>query len=266
MALLLSAALAGCATGPVIERFATPGVIIPLYVYPAGDGRQAWNAVAVAARRFDSVPVLVVVNPGNGPGRVRDSNYQSVIAELSGAGAEPVAYVALGYGRRPLSEVHADLRRWRRRYPSVRGVFFDEVPVPNDTLSWREARRYVADMSAYARGRRFSGTLIGNPGTAAPRAYAGPEAFDLVVVHEDRSWPAPGALAGGPRAEHSAIMVYGDGVWDASRARGLAEEGRFLFVDDHSLDITGSGTSPWTFFPNNLEEQLQLLQDHGRTR
>jgi len=235
-------------------------------VYPAGDGRQAWEAVAVAARRFDSVPVLVVVNPGNGPGRVPDSNYQSGIAELSSAGAEPVAYVALGYGRRPLSEVHADLRRWRRRYPSVRGVFFDEVPVPNDTLSWREARRYVADISTYARGRRFSGTLIGNPGTAAPRAYAGAEAFDLVVVHEDRRWPAPEALAGGPRAEHSAVLVYGEGVWDRSQAEDLARAGRFLFVDDHSLDITGMGSSPWTFFPNNLEEQLQLLQEHGRTR
>ncbi|MEX2441969.1 MAG: spherulation-specific family 4 protein [Alkalispirochaeta sp.] len=247
------------------ERFSTPGVIIPLYVYPGGDGLHAWDAVAVATRRVSSVPVLVVVNPGNGPGLVADSNYRSVITELSGAGAEPVAYVALGYGRRSLREVHADLRRWRRLYPSVRGVFFDEVPVPNDRLSWREARRYVADISSYARGRRFSGTLIGNPGTAAPADYSAPDAFDLVVVHEDRWWPAPEALEGGPRAEHSVVLVYGDGVWDASRARRLAEEGRFLFVDDHSLDITGTGSSPWTFFPSNLEEQMQLLQEHGRT-
>lgn len=241
-----------------------PGVVIPLYVYPGEAGRGAWEQVAEASRQFPEVPVIVVVNPGNGPGRVADANYRSVVRELSVAGAEPVAYVALGYGHRPVEEVHADLRRWRRLYHPVRGVFFDEVPVPGENLSRLKARRYVAEISAYARTRGFSGTIIGNPGTAAPRDYSAPEAFDLVVIHEDRRWPDAAGPVGGPHPERTVVLVYGAGVWDPSRARRTIEEGRFLFVDDHSRDITGTGGSPWTYFPNNLAEQLELLREYGR--
>jgi hypothetical protein len=258
---------AGCVTRPVstpmTTRFSMPGVVIPLYVYPGDDGRHVWDQVAGAARRFPHVPVIVVVNPSNGPGQVADPNYRSVVRDLSDAGVELVAYVPLGYGRRPVREVHSDLRRWRRLYRGVPGVFFDEVPVPGDDLPRREARRYVTDVSAYSRARGFSGTIIGNPGTAAPRDYSAPGAFDLVVIHEDRRWPDDERVTGGPRPDRTVVLVYGDGVWDRSRARRTIEDGRFLFVDDHSLDITGTGGSPWTHFPSNLVEQIELIEEYG---
>ncbi|MFW5827044.1 MAG: spherulation-specific family 4 protein [Alkalispirochaeta sp.] len=269
-ALLATSLVVGCTgvppsapAAPITEEPTTPGVVVPLYVYPAGDGLRAWDAVATAARQSPDVPVIAVVNPDNGPGRSADSNYRSVVAELGEAGAEPAAYVALGFGHRPAREVRSDLRRWRRLYPSITAVFFDEVPVPGNGLSPGDARTYVTEISAYAAGRGFTGTMIGNPGTAAPASYAAPDAFDLVVIHEDRWWPSPEAVDAGPPAEESVVLVYGDGVWDASRARRLAAEGRYLFVDDHSLDIVGNGTSPWTFFPNNLDEQLQVLREYG---
>ncbi|MFO8042898.1 MAG: spherulation-specific family 4 protein, partial [Alkalispirochaeta sp.] len=149
------------------ERASIPGVVIPLYVYPGGDGARAWDAVAAAARQSSDVPIIVVVNPDNGPGARTDANYRSRTQGLADAGVELVAYVALGYGHRPASEIRADLRRWRRLYRSVTGVFFDEVPVPGDHLPRRDARRYLSDLTAYARGRGFSGTVIGNPGTPA---------------------------------------------------------------------------------------------------
>lgn len=262
--------LVGCAAvpppspaAPVTERASIPGVVIPLYVYPGGDGARAWDAVAAAARQSSDVPIIVVVNPDNGPGARTDANYRSRTQGLADAGVELVAYVALGYGHRPASEIRADLRRWRRLYRSVTGVFFDEVPVPGDHLPRRDARRYLSDLTAYARGRGFSGTVIGNPGTPAPREYFEPEIFDLVVVHEDRRWPDPDALDGAPSPEKSVVLVYGDGVWDRTRAQHIIEDGRYLFVDDHSRDITGTGSSPWTFFPDNLPEQLKLLWTLG---
>lgn len=261
--LLVSGCVSRPLSSPTTKRFSMPGVVIPLYVYPGEGSDTAWEQVARAARQFPKVPIIVVVNPSNGPGQVADANYRSAVRNLSDAGVELVAYVPLGYGRRPAREVHGDLRRWRRLYRVVPGVFFDEVPVPGEDFSRLEARRYVTDVSAYARTRGFAGTIIGNPGTAAPRDYSAPDVFDLVVIHEDRRWPDTERVTGGPPPDRTVVLVYGAGVWDRSRARRTIEEERFLFVDDHSLNITGTGGSPWTHFPNNLVEQLELLQDYG---
>lgn len=57
-------------TSLVVSASAT-GVLLPLYVYPSSvwnDGAANWKPAFDAISSHFSVPWLVVVNPGNGPG------------------------------------------------------------------------------------------------------------------------------------------------------------------------------------------------------
>ena len=51
---------------------------------------------------------------------------QARITSLAQRGWAPIAYVRLGYLRRPLGEVSEDIVTWRRWFTGLRGVFFDE--------------------------------------------------------------------------------------------------------------------------------------------
>jgi hypothetical protein len=262
-------ALASCVSVPEQGRGPEgPGLLVPMYIYPdtpEDDGsvsprRRAWDDLAAFALTNNDLHVIAVVNPGSGPGTIRDGNYRAVIASLEDAGVTVSGYVAYGYGSRTTRELRRDLRRWRRLYPTVRSLFLDEVP--DGRADRRERLSALAAVVAEARDAGFSGPVIANPGTTVPRGYFAEGMFDLVVTHEDARWPAPETttLRSTAVTERSVALVYGEGVWDAGRAGNLAADVGYLFVNDHLLDTTGSAGPEWTYFPDNLAEQATIIR------
>ena len=263
-------------TAPAPElHFADRGVIVPLYVYPSEPGSPgwaAWEAVAAAAGVDHSVRLIAVVNPANGPGSVADPNYRRGIDYLRATGVTVVGYVALGYGAVAPPAVARETRRWQRLYGGVQGIFFDEVPVPHADGHRFNAERGVMAVRPYLRSvvgdarKRSLAPLIGNPGISVPRDYFTSQMFDIVVVHENQRWPALAAIApvvgsaATTRAQRSAALVYGDAVWDEARFIAFAERIGYLYVNDHSMYLTGQGRYPWNYLPTNLAYQVELVQ------
>ena len=62
------------------------------------------------------------------------------------------------------------------------------------------------------------------------------------------------------RAQRSAALVYGDAVWDEARFIAFAERIGYLYVNDHSMYLTGQGRYPWNYLPTNLAYQVELVQ------
>jgi hypothetical protein len=151
-------------------------VIVPAYFYPGGEGLAAWKRLEEAAR---SVPLEVIVNPANGPGKRRDPNYTRVVEVLHGSGARVLAYVDTDYGRRPLAAVEKDVRAYATLY-KVDGILLDQMAATPDALDhYRAIRRLIDRVNPGYR-------VVGNPGM--PHVAAGYlETADTLVTFEGTS-------------------------------------------------------------------------------
>jgi hypothetical protein len=132
-------------------------LLVPAYFYPAGDGLAQWD------RLLDSPAAAVTVavaNPDSGPGAAADPNYAQVLERARHKGVTVLGYVSTKYAARPLHEVMADVDRWARFYPEVRGIFFDEQPSTADQVP------YYASLYRHAREERGLGLVVTNPGAA----------------------------------------------------------------------------------------------------
>lgn len=256
----------GCTTPPEPtpwQQTSPPsGLIIPLYVYPdrSAGAEAAWRLVAETAERHPELQFLVVVNPSNGPGSGRDTNYQRALRLLSHSGVILLGYVAVSYGDRPAADLRRDFRRWRRLYPGVAGLFIDETPVQ------AEAEPYLRALVAAGRSSGF-GPIVANPGIPAPPYFFADTLFDVVVVHEECHapvGPGAGSDAALATAARSAVLVYGEGVWDEAVFRqNLAHYG-WVFFNDHNLDVVQRAEYAWNYLPRNLPRQAELMREQRR--
>src|SRR5262249_27102435 len=104
------------------------GVLVPMYVYPKDVHKNAdYNRLMDVKRRYETVPMWVIVNPASGPGTRVDANYTKAIDRLQGAGCVVLGYVSTGYGKRTEAQVKKDIDQWLKLYPRIQGIFFDEM-------------------------------------------------------------------------------------------------------------------------------------------
>lgn len=259
-------AILSCVTIPPNE-FAqgSHGMIIPLYIYPSSPvGTDAWTAVAEILADYPTLSIIAIVNPANGPGERVDNRYRRSIRRLVDRGVVVVGYVATTYGARPLPEVVRDIERWDQFYPGLTGIFFDEVEPGDDTDAWeRDGRRRVAQAVAVARQSGYP-LIIGNTGRPVAADHFAEDLFDIVIIYENNQWPPASAIgAGFPTARGLAIrsgaLIYGDSVWDKHRFVRAAGRLGYIFVNDHTRDMTRASEYAWNYLPDNLDEQAAIL-------
>ncbi len=168
------------------------GVLVPMYLYPADiHTNPAYNRLMDIKRRFETVPMWVVVNPASGPGKAVDANYSKAIDRLQGAGCMVLGYVTTSYAKRPEADVRKDIDRWLRMYPRIQGIFFDEMGYEDTEAGvgyQANLNRYCARYRLLADGRQ--------PGAETPGRYFAAAAADVIVVHEGDSWPKEERLRG----------------------------------------------------------------------
>ncbi len=123
------------------------GVLTPLYVYPDNVHKNpAYNRLIELKRRYETVPMWVIINPASAPGKQADANYARAIDRLRGAGCVVLGYVTTSYGKRPAAGVRKDIDQWLALYPHIHGIFFDEM-IYEDTAA---GAKYQAALKQYA--------------------------------------------------------------------------------------------------------------------
>ncbi len=162
------------------------GLLIPLYIDPltkgSGESQTDWQFLCELKRTHRSVSVIAIINPDNGPGDDRRSQYTEGIGQLQDAGIDVVGYVATGYMRRSDDELLKSISDWMEWYPSIDGIFLDEIP---NRASGSLVIRYERLFSSM--DSRLS---IVNPGTVLqvdPSVRSLP--FDIAVSWEERRYP-----------------------------------------------------------------------------
>ncbi len=97
---------------------------MPLYIYPTLAG---WT------NYYNTSPKtgIVVANPSSGPGGSANIDYTNGIAGMHTNGIQVIGYVHTrvtpGGAFRALATVEGEVDSWYSFYPTIDGIFFDEV-------------------------------------------------------------------------------------------------------------------------------------------
>jgi spherulation-specific family 4 protein len=184
--ILLSSSIAPTAIRnvPAFAATSTTGIIVPLYTYPTS---STWDTMVKVKSNYPSVPTVAIINPSSGPGSSKDSNYSDGIKKLQTAGISVLGYVYTSYSSRSASSVKADIDKYKSFYPSVNGIFFDEM------ANWEGKEAYYKSLTDYAKSKGYTLT-VGNPGADTISSYVG--TVDNIVIYERDGTPSISYLKG----------------------------------------------------------------------
>src|SRR5579884_455175 len=176
---------AGSTTGPADQfTYATGSpqqhLAIPAYIQP---GTADWTAIDNAAPTVG----LTVINPLNGPGSGCSTAYQAQVAASQAKGIAVLGYVYTRYANtvadyngtndKTIAEVESEIDQYYQCYPTLDGIFFDEV-----TTDCADATSYYQVLSAYVKSKGGKGITAINPGIGTNECYM--DAADILVTYE----------------------------------------------------------------------------------
>jgi len=238
------------------------GLLVPLYAYPANvHTNVTFNRLVEVKRRFESVPIWVILNPASGPGGKVDANYTKAIDRLQGAGCVTLGYVTTSYGKRPVPDAERDVVRWLAMYPRIHGVFFDEMRYEDNDA----AVLYQAGLNDYAH-RLGCWPTVANPGTDVPGRYFAKAAADVIVIHEGNAWPKEERLKGdffGGYADYPpftrALVLHSQKELDRNALRMARKYSRWVYVTDAEFREGDKHSNPWDRLSKHLEALCEEL-------
>ena len=137
-------------------------ILLPLYIYPAGN---AWQKLYKQAAAYPNLDFTVVIDPADGPGSgaCPDTNWITAIDTLNTLpNARLLAYVHTLQATRPLNDVYADIDKyasWKTKCKTgsqqgktydlhLDGVFFDESPAVCDSSTCPYMRKATARVTS----------------------------------------------------------------------------------------------------------------------
>lgn len=232
----------------------SPGILVPLYVYPANvvSNRQ-WNRLIALKRTYPRVPVCAIVNPASGPGRKVDPNYTLGVRRLRSAGIITLGYISTNYAKIDPETVRRDIDRWQSMYPLVNGIFFDEM-----TSQPRNGRiEHYVGLTRDAHEQGYW-PVFANPGTLIHEEYFVRNAADVFVVHERAELPSGEVLAKLEQTPSTqlGILVHGQPSFDEKRVRSLACHARWLYITEDTLE-----PNPWDVVSRHCDPLFRMLDD-----
>lgn len=254
-ALLALASLIPGAPGPAPEP-ARLTILVPAYFYPAGKGLSDWDRLIASA---DKAPIVAIVNPASGPGPKADPNYVALLDRAAKKrGLTLVGYATTSYGKRPVAEVEADLARWLKLYPQIRGFFLDEQASGPEALD-----HYV---TVYRAARRLmpKGLIISNPGTNCVEGYLTRPTTDVACLYEGHDDFTKVSTPGWARSlppSRFAALPYKVATPDAMRQairHALSRRFGYLYVTD------ASGANPWDRLPSYWDAEVETIAAFNR--
>jgi hypothetical protein len=173
------------------ELAASQRQLVPAYFHPHRDGSpNDWYRMSEA---FSALPgaSIAVMNPSSGPGLSAKPDYLPVIDHCRDSGHHVIGYVHTSYGARPLAAVREEVDAYYRFYPTIDGIFLDEMSNEPSTSPYYKA------LFGYIHSKSEGPHVVGNPGVPATTAWQLVEAVaDELVLFEGRastylSWTPP---------------------------------------------------------------------------
>ena len=245
IALLVGATVLGFSAVPGSTRAASSsvGIVIPLYTYPT-DG--SWTAVIQAKHSYPNVPFMAVINPDNGPGHSRDSNYVHGIKDLQAAGVKVLGYVPTAYAADSISSVKAEVDHYNTWY-GVDGIMFDEM---NNQQGYEA---YYSTLGSYVHSLFPDSLTMGNPGTEVPTSYIG--TLDVLNVYESNGYPELSFITyAGYSPSNFSVIVIGSSL-DTSFLTGLSGVASWVYATDATLP------NPYDALPSYFTAEVAALSD-----
>lgn len=239
------------------------GILVPMYVYPENIHTNVhFNRLIEIKRRYETVPIWVIVNPASGPGIAVDANYTKAIDRLQGAGCVVLGYVSTEYGKRDAGLVKNDIDHWKTMYPKTQGIFFDEMNYQDDD-SWVN---HQVRLNQYAKQQGFWPT-VSNPGADTPGKYFAAEAADVIVIHEGNKWPEEARIHGNYFGGYSdyppftrAVLLHSMAKVDPAQVQMVRKYARWIYVtEDPYKPGDPQADNPWDKLSAHMETLCQAL-------
>jgi len=143
--------------------------MIPLYTYPTD---SSWATCIKLKNANPTMAMNAVINCDNGPGASVDPAYTVGIAQLQSAGIKVYGYVHTSYALRAMTDVQADVSAWKQFYPTLDGIFVDEMATGNAAATRSAQQSYYQTLATFISSQGFNLT-IGNPGTQTDPSLLG---------------------------------------------------------------------------------------------
>lgn len=256
------------ASGQIVHPTHQVGLIVPMYSGPRSDPTD-W---ATLESTGDQVPLIVVMNPDNGPGSASqygpgtsgNTAYNDAISAINQNG-NILGYVALDYGADSLSSVENEIQTYADWFPNLDGFFLDNVP--DDPTSSQIT--YLENLVTYIQQNLYSGAMIVfNPGTSFSETMyndlegMAPAAGDYIFIDEEDSMANVNAT---PQAPWITSAMAPD-LGEISYANcGDAAELDYLGTRNidwvYATTLGGSGTDPYSALPPDFSQEVQAAEN-----
>ena len=221
------------------------GVVIPLYTYPT-DG--SWAASLQAKKAHPNVPIIAIINPSDGPGGASDSNYVQGVKNFQAAGIIVIGYVATGYASHGMSDLDAQISRYKNWY-SVNGIFFDEM------ANNQGNENYYSTLNTYVKSLGMTYTM-GNPGTTTLKSYVG--TLDSIIIYESAgtpslSYPASATFYPSYSKSNFGFLAYSVPSLDTSFETSTSTYVQWMYITNDGL------SNPWDTLPSYFMNEVAAL-------
>jgi hypothetical protein len=145
----------------------TQKMAIPTYFGPGA----LWTKLGAAAPGVG----IAILNPNSGPADAARADFAAQVKATQAQGVTVLGYIHTSYGKRPFSEVQAEITKYRRWY-GVNGIFFDEVTNDDAGLP------YYLKCRTAAKAGHPNALVVDNPGTPVTEGYM--KTADIVITFE----------------------------------------------------------------------------------
>jgi hypothetical protein len=225
-------------------------LLVPAYIFPAGDGRKEWDRLIEAAAK---VKVVVIANPNSGPGAEANADYYAIFSEASRAGVTLVGYVSIDFGKRAQADIEKDIQTWLELYPQIRGFFFDQQP-PDA----KHVERFLK-LRDLAKRKLPDALLITNPGIVCDEAYLAKGVSDVTCVFSNFMGFDRFELPESFRSyDPSRFAAMPHDIPDVKTMRTLVQEAiikriGYIYVSD------AKQPNPWSRLPSYWKEEVDVV-------
>ena len=244
--------------------FAPPkGILLQAFFDPDDHGMVYWDALILAASKIDTI---AVVSPDSGPGKARVDEYGSTILKFAHAGGHPIGYVHTAFGARRIDDVKAEIDRWKRLYPEIKGIFIDQQAenASNEKGKFNAVTlAYYKEITRHARKVFPGGLIVSNPGHTPSSNFFTPEIADIICINENRRTPenvAPVLPAGNP-VQFAVMCAQVDREGMQTILKNLGGPTAYVYLTD------GEGDNPWdglpTYYEQMIEQILQMQREYA---
>lgn len=229
-------------TFPVYTSVDRSGIIIPLYFDP----NTTWYEIVQLHHEYPGVPMIVIVNPDNGPGSNYSQAYRNWTAEMTSSGITVLGYIYTSYGSRSASTIMGQVDQYITWY-GIYGIFLDEVSDNSSDSS------YYHNVTQDCRSVGIT-YIVGNPGTYAPENIT--RNFNLTVLYENSGMPEVNQLesiTNGTSRNFSSIIAVGVPNLNLNWIQVASEYFSYIYVTDLGEP------NPYFSLPGYIQEEMDYL-------